>query len=105
MNVNGNLLLRCIITAEPSANFSEIVRITSDGEELVANVSNPTGMREFLVTYTFPSVRFPQDDGAVFECRSLNTNGPEAASITIIVQGELYIYTILNTGQKSSMMK
>ena len=88
----GNPLLTCTVTAEPSANFSEIVRIFPDGkEELVANASNPTGMREFSVTYPFPSVRFPQDDGAVFECRSLNANGPEDESITIIVQGELYI--------------
>ena len=85
------LQLTCIVTAEPSANFSEIVRIRSDGEELVANVSNPTGMREFEVTYTFTSVRFPRDDRARFLCRSSNANGFAELSITIVVQGELYI--------------
>ena len=87
----GNLLLTCIVTAEPLANFSEIVRITSDGEEVVANISNSMGDRTFQVSYLFERVRFPQDDGARFECRSSNANGPEAKSITIIVQGELYI--------------
>ena len=91
VSVNGDLLLRCIITAEPFANFSEIVRITSDGaEEVVANMSNPTGEREFQVTYLFMNVRFPWDDGARFECRSSNANGPEAVPVTIIVQGEIY---------------
>ena len=86
-----NTILTCIVTGEPLANFSEIVRITSDGEEQVANVSNSMGDRTFEVTYLFENVRFPQDDGAVFECRSSNANGPEAESITITVQGELYI--------------
>ena len=95
--INGDLLLRCIITAEPFASFSEIVRITSNGaEEVVANMSNPTGEREFQVTYHFMNVRFPQDDGAKFECRSSNANGPEAVpvTITVIVQGKIY-YRIL----------
>ena len=86
----GNPLLTCVVTAEPLANFSEIVRILPDGrEEQVANISNPMGVREFQMTYTFMNVRFPRDDGAVFECRSSNANGPEAESITIIVQGEI----------------
>ena len=84
-------ILTCIVTAEPLANFSEIVRITSDGEEVVTNISNSMGDRTFQGTYLFENVRFPQDDGAMFECRSSNANGLEAESITIIVQGELYI--------------
>jgi hypothetical protein len=89
--VNGDPILECIVTAEPSANFSEIVRITSDGEEVVANVSNPMGDRQFPLRYTFRNVRFPQDDQAMFECRSINANGPaEPERITITVQGELY---------------
>ena len=87
----GNPLLICIITAEPLANFSEIVRITSDGEEVVANISNSMDNRTFQVTYLFERVRFPRDDGTMFECRSSNGNGPQATSITITVQGELYI--------------
>ena len=89
---NGDPLLMCIVTAEPSANFSEIVRILPDGgEELVANMSNPTGDRQFQVTSILMNVKFQRDDGATFQCRSLNANGPEAVNITIIVQGELYI--------------
>ena len=87
-----NLQLTCTVTAEPSANFSEIVRIFPDGsEELVTNASNPTGMREFQVAHPIPNVKFSRDNGAVFECRSLNANGPEDESITILVQSELYI--------------
>ncbi len=61
---------------------------------MVANVSNPTGEREFPLRYTFRNVRFPQDDQAMFECRSINANGPAASErITITVQGELYCVT------------
>ena len=91
VEVTESTTLRCIVTAEPLANFSEIVRITSDGEEVVANASNSMDKRTFEVSYTFKSVRFPQDDGAMFECRSINANGLEAEPVTIIVQGELYI--------------
>ena len=93
VEVTDNTILRCIVTAEPLANFSEIVRITSDGEEVVpvANVSNSMDERTFEVSYTFKRVRFPQDDRVMFECRSINANGPEAEHITIVVQGELYI--------------
>ena len=86
-----NTILTCIVTAEPLANFSEIVRITSDGEEVVANISNSMDDRTFQVAYLFERVRFPQDDGAMFECRSSNAKGPGAESITITVQGELYV--------------
>jgi hypothetical protein len=91
--VNRDPILTCVVTAAPSANFSEIVRIFPDGgEDMVANMSNPAGEREFTLSYTFMNVRFPRDDGAVFECRSINANGPaDPGRITITVQGELYI--------------
>jgi hypothetical protein len=88
--VNGDTTLECVITAEPSTSFSEIFRIFPDGdEEMVTNVSNPTGDREFLLRYTFRRVRFPRDHQAMFECRSINAKGPaDPLRITIIVQGE-----------------
>ncbi len=58
---------------------------------MVANISNPAGEREFTLSYTFRNVKFPRDDRAVFECRSINANGPANVSITLTVQGELYI--------------
>ena len=90
VEVTDNTILKCMVTAEPLTNFLEIVRITSDGEKVVANVSNSMDNRTFQGTYLFPTVRFPQDDGAIFECRSSNANGPEAVRITITVQGEVY---------------
>ena len=90
--VRGNTLLTCTITAEPTANSSQIVRILPDGEQIVvANGFNPNGDREFQVQYMFNRVRFPADDGAFFQCRSTNDNGPNATNLTIIVQGEPYI--------------
>ena len=90
--VNMNTILTCVVTAESLANFLEIVRIRSDGDrKVVANVSNSMDDRTFQGTYLFSTVRFPRDDGAIFECRSSNANGPEAVRITITVQGEFYI--------------
>ena len=87
--VNMNTILTCVVTAETLANFSEIVRIGD--REVVANVSNSMDDRTFQGTHLFSTVRFPRDDGAIFECRSSNANGPEAVRITITVQGEFYI--------------
>ena len=90
--VRGNTILTCTITAEPVANSSQIVRIMPDGEQIVvANGSNPYGDRQFQVSYMFSGVRFPADNGALFQCRSTNDNGPNAVNLTIIVQGEPYI--------------
>ena len=90
--VGGNTQLTCTITAEPVANSSQIVRIMSNGDLVVeAEELNPDGVREFDVTYMFNRVNFPEDDGAIFQCRATNDNGLATQNITIIVQGELYI--------------
>ena len=81
--------LKCTVTAVPPANNPEIVRIFSDGtEEVVANVTNPDGERELLLRHVLEGVRFPEDDGAIFECRAINANGEAVERVTIIVQGE-----------------
>ena len=90
--VGESTLLTCTITAVPTANFSEIVRIMPDGDkEVIANVSNPMGDREFRVEYRLSNVRFARDNRAVFRCRATNNNGEEVEPLTIIVQGELYL--------------
>ena len=82
------MTLRCTITAQPMA---EILRIMPDGDKVVvANQTNDAGDREFMVVYVFESPAFPDDDGAVFQCRATNVNSL-VVSITIVVQGELYI--------------
>ena len=83
--------LRCTIIAQPMANFSEIVRIMDGDEVVVANQTNDAGDREFMVVYVFESPSFPDDDGAVFQCRATNDNGLAVEYVTIVVQGELYI--------------
>ena len=89
----GNrVTLTCTVTAQPVGNFSEIVRIMDDGEEIVLrNQTNDAGYREFMVVYVFENPRLQEDDGAVFECRATNDNGLAVVSVTIVVQGELYI--------------
>ena len=90
--VDGNTLLTCTITAEPVANFSQIVRIIPNGEPAVlAEELNPDGDRKFELTYMFNRVNFPDDDGAEFQCRATNDNGLNTQNIMITVQGELYI--------------
>ena len=72
-----------MITAQLIANFSEIVRIMDGDQVVVANQTNDAGDREFMVVYVFESPAFPDDDGAVFECR--------VERVTTVIQGELYI--------------
>ena len=92
VRVGGNLVLTCTIIAEPTANFSEIVRIMPNGEKNSLNSNNnPMGDRRFLLDFMFRNARFPQDDGAIFQCRATNANGEAARNLTITVQGELYI--------------
>ena len=92
MRVGRNALLTCTITAEPVATFSEIVRIMPSGEnDSLSSSNNPMGDRQFLLRYTFENARFPEDDGAIFQCRATNANGDSARNLTITVQGELYI--------------
>ena len=83
--------LRCTITAQPTVNFSEIVRIMDGDEVVVANQTNDAGDREFMVVYVFENPAFPDDDRAMFQCRAMNDNGLAVENVTIIIQGELYI--------------
>ena len=86
------MTLTCTITAQPVANFSEIVRIMPDGDEVVvANQTNDAGDREFMVVYVFENPAFPDDDRAMFQCRATNDNGLAVEDVMIVVQGELYI--------------
>ena len=88
----GTTFLRCTVTAEPTANSSQIVRIMPNGQQMVvANQNNSDGERVFEVAFMFEKVRFQRDDGALFQCQATNDNGPAAGNLTITVQGELYI--------------
>lgn len=90
--VNGSTLLTCTVTAEPAATSVQIVRNVANGEQVVVfNQINPTGEIKFVVTYLFNNARFPEDDGAVFQCRATNDNGLATQNFTITVQGELCI--------------
>ena len=85
------MTLTCTTTAQPVANFSEIVRIMDGDEVVVANQTNDAGDREFMVVYIFDNPAFPDDDGAMFQCRATNDNGLAVEDVMIVVQGELYI--------------
>lgn len=88
----GTPQLKCTVMAVPPANNSEIVRIFPDEtEEVLANVTNPDGERELRLRHVLEGVRFPEDDGAIFECRAINANGEAVERVRITVQGELYI--------------
>ena len=95
--------LTCTITAQPMANSSEIVRIMDNGDQIVlANQTDDVGIREFIVTYILENPAFPEDDGAVFQCRTTNDNGLAVENVMLVVQGELskynycYYYSILD---------
>ena len=86
--VLGSTLLTCTITAEPVADSAQIVRNMANGEQVVvSNQTNPTGEREFQVTYMFNNVRFPEDDEALFQCQGTNDDGLATQNLTITVQG------------------
>ena len=88
--VGATVQLRCTITAEPLANFSEIVRIVPNGEDdVLVNSSNPNDDRQFALSVTIIRPKFQQDNGAMFVCRATNANGPAEDDITIIIQGGL----------------
>ena len=88
--------LTCTITAQPVANYSEIVRIMDNGKQVVLdNQTNDAGDREFVVRTVLDNPAFPEDDGAVFECRAINDNGIAVENVTIVVQGELYDKVII----------
>ena len=91
----GMQTLTCTVTAQPVATFAEIVRFTSTGERMVvANDSNVAGDMEFRLRHPF-TAQFPEDDGALFQCRAENANGPDSVNVTIMVQGELYMECLL----------
>lgn len=90
--VGGDVLLICNITSVQSVEtqFSQIVRVMANGEEVV--VANETfSMRgTFQVAYMLNNVSFPEDDGAMFQCQAnKNTNELRVQNVTIIVQSKL----------------
>ena len=89
-----SVTLTCTVTAVPEANFTEIVRFV-DGERIqLVNDTNERGMRSFTVTYSFEPL-FVDDNGAVFQCLSINDNGVATANSILTVQGGLYIELLL----------
>ena len=86
--------LTCTVMAEPEADFTEIVRFVAGERIQLVNDTNEEGMRSFTVTYSFEPL-FVDDNGAVFQCLSINDNGVATANSILTVQGGLYIELLL----------
>ena len=83
------IFIICVITAQPIANFFQLVHILDDGMEvIVATENNSNSHRRFSVAFLLRNPTFPEDDGAVYQCQATNDIGLAVLNVTIVVQGE-----------------
>ena len=95
VHVGQGVILRCIITAQPVANFSQIAHILDNGTQvIVATENNPNSDRSFTVVYLLRNPMFPEDDGAVYQCQAANDNGVAVLNVIIVVQGKFDLFIL-----------
>lgn len=85
-----SVTLTCNVMAVPVANFTEVVRLVGGDRIQLVNDTNERMLTTFTVMYSFTPV-FPDDDGALFQCLSVNDNGVATGNSILTVQGEFYI--------------
>lgn len=86
-----SVTLTCNVRAVPVATFAEIVRLCGEERVQLVNDTNERMLTTLSVMYSFIPI-FSDDDGAHFQCLSINDYGVATDNSTLTVQGRLYIY-------------